>query len=79
MVKSMFCVRDDVSEIFNDPFYEVNEAFAKRRFQVMMRTLPDGVYPGEFSLWSVGLFDDHKGIVECPEPYMVMRGVNDGE
>lgn len=78
MIKHCFSVRDDVSEIFNDPFYESNENFAKRRFGVMMRTLPEGVLPGEFSLWEIADFDDSNGQMTNYEPRMLMRGVNDG-
>ena len=79
MIKHLFSVRDDISEVYNDPIFEANESFAKRRFQIMMRTLPEGVFPGEFSLWHVGLFDDHSGLIEKSEPTMIMRGVSDGE
>ena len=79
MIRHVFSVRDDVAEVFQDPMFEINDMIAKRKFQIMMRNIPEGVYPGEFSLWECADFDDHTGQFTDYEPRMIMRGVSDGD
>jgi len=60
MKYQIFVVHDTVSKIFLTPFYQVNDAVAKRNFASAAndRTTDIGQNPSDFHLYHLGTFDN---------------------
>lgn len=60
MKKNIYCVRDDLAEVFQPPFLSINDSTAKRDFI-------DGVsksdYKNDLALYAIGTHDDATGII----------------
>ena len=71
MLKVIVSVKDNVSEIFNDPRVEVNTASAIRAFTNSVKETP---YKDDFSLYQVGTFETNNGTVTPNEPLRIYTG-----
>ncbi len=40
MIKQIYCVRDDLAEVFNNPFCSINDSTAKRDFMDGVQQTP---------------------------------------
>jgi hypothetical protein len=68
MDKYMFSIFDNVSELYEPPFVEVNKGTAMRRITDLMQTNPQSPYakfPDNYTLVSVGTWDEAGGIPLC--------------
>ncbi len=66
MFHEVFCVYDSKSCLYGFPFYQATVEAGKRSFGQMAYS-PDNlmnVYPGDFTLFHVGRYDDNTGRVE---------------
>lgn len=75
MIQKIFSVFDEKAQVFNAPFFTNNDAVATR---MMRQTLADkntslAQYPGDFVLYSLGLFDPASGQIEPQTPEQILR------
>lgn len=78
-MKYVVCaVFDKKSEVFGAPFYTVAKGQAMRNFQdTVNRNDPNNslyAHPEDFDLYHLGEFDDSRGLFNCGEPTILMRG-----
>jgi hypothetical protein len=65
MDKLMFSIFDNVSELYEPPFVEINKGTAMRRITDLMKTNPQSPYakfPDNYTLVMVGSWDENGGI-----------------
>lgn len=76
MKLSAYSVRDESAQSFGTPFYAQTELVAIRSFKMLIDDERSTVYhyPGDFSLYHLGYFDDETGILEPIHPVSVVRG-----
>ena len=74
--KIMFSLYDNVSELYEAPFVDINKGTALRRIQDLMQSNPTSPYakfPDNFVLTSVGLWNDKTGYIFCDKTEKVME------
>lgn len=74
--KIMFSLYDNVSELYEAPFVDINKGTALRRIQDLMQSNPTSPYakfPDNFCLTSVGLWNDKTGYIFCDKTEKVME------
>ncbi|AXH73206.1 MAG: nonstructural protein [Microviridae sp.] len=64
-MKKIFCVYDNKSTVFANPFVSQNTATALRDFQTAATDPQSNLsqYPEDFILFEIGSFDEDKGVV----------------
>ena len=79
MILKVYSVHDRKAQIFNRPFFDSNEVFARRNFERALND-PDSMfasYPNDFELVCLGEFDDLTGkitMLDIPRLVDVKRG-----
>jgi hypothetical protein len=73
MIKNIYSVRDNLAEVFNDPFPHINNATAIRDFQAGMAENPN---KEDFSLYHVGTIDLDSGDVKGVDPIKIYSGLD---
>ena len=74
--KIMFSIYDNVSELYEAPFVDINKGTALRRIDDLMQSNPQSPYakfPDNFILMSVGLWNDKTGYIFCDKAEKVME------
>jgi len=74
--KIMFSIYDNVSELYEAPFVDINKGTALRRINDLMTqnpTSPYAKFPDNFVLMSVGLWNDKTGYIFCDKAEIVME------
>jgi len=74
--KIMFSIYDNVSELYEAPFVDVNKGTALRRINDLMTSNPTSPYakfPDNFVLTSVGLWNDKTGYIFSDKAETVME------
>ena len=74
--KIMFSINNNVSEVLEAPFVDINKGTALRRVQDLMQSNPTSPYakfPDNFVLTSVGLWNDKTGHIFCDKAETVME------
>ena len=82
MKLQMFSIYDTVSKLYARPFFDVNEATAKRNLRVAIRDPKSGLAENinDYRLYHIGEFDDQSGSFTLVEhsPAYVDNCVNIG-
>lgn len=79
MVRKMFSVRDQKSELFNVPFFKSTHGEAERDFRTLCQDEKSVVarYPEDFDLYYLGEYDDNSGKFQPVDtPQHVVKAVN---
>lgn len=65
----VYALKDIKGELFNPPFYTRTTADAIRSFRraYLQEDSPIRLYPADFALYELGLFDDESGRFELKE------------
>ncbi len=73
---SLFCIRDSAAEAFMRPWCAQSEGAAIRSFSDMVNGSGDLVseHPEDFTLFSLGSFDEQSGAVKAHEPRSLGNG-----
>tara|TARA_B100001093_G_scaffold519869_1_gene611017 strand:+ start:3320 stop:3595 length:276 start_codon:yes stop_codon:yes gene_type:complete len=74
--KIMFSIYDNVSELYEAPFVDINKGTALRRVNDLMTqnpTSPYAKFPDNFVLTSVGLWNDKTGYIFCDKAEVIME------
>ena len=74
--KIMFSLYDNVSELYEAPFVDINKGTALRRIEDLMQSNPQSPYakfPDNFVLTSVGLWNDKTGYIFSDKAETVME------
>ena len=74
--KIMFSIYDNVSELYEAPFVDINKGTALRRINDLMTQNPSSPYakfPDNFVLMSVGLWNDKTGYIFSDKAETVME------
>lgn len=73
MKQSMYCIRDNLAEIFNKPFTQVNDYTAIRAFTTAIESEP---HKDDYSLYKLGEYDDVSGeIIPKDTPERIFSGL----
>jgi len=73
MKKLMYCVRDDLAEVFQNPFCSINDGTAKRDFIDGVTKQPQ---KNDLTLYAVGSYDDSSGLITpLQSPTRIMSGL----
>ena len=66
MKRKVYSVRDDLAEVFNNPFLSINDDTAKRDF---MQGAMESNIKNDIALYCIGEFNDNSGLlVPLPTP-----------
>lgn len=57
---NLYSIHDNIAELFNKPFTEINDGTAKRSFTQSVDKSPN---KNDYTLYLIGIFDDQTGIV----------------
>ena len=71
MLKIIVSVKDNVSEVFNDPRAEINAASAIRSFNHSVIETP---HKDDYSLYQIGTMDTCNGTITSNEPIRLCSG-----
>jgi hypothetical protein len=74
--KQMFSIYDNVSELYEAPFVDINKGSAMRRIDDLMTSNPTSPYskfPDNFELYHVGLWNDKTGYIFCDTAEPVIK------
>jgi hypothetical protein len=69
--QQMYTIRDNVAELFNKPFFAVNNATAIRSFASAMQKEP---HKNDYALYRVGEFNEDNGEVTPEPPQKIYTG-----
>lgn len=78
MITQIYTIYDSKAEIYNKPFYVINEAIALRTVKDMQ--FQDNEFtrnPQDFSLWHLGSYDDNHAIFELLSTPKVVAPVHE--
>lgn len=77
MKYKIFAVHDIKAEAFMSPFFMNTKAQAKRSFMDAMQNpeMPFGRHPQDYTLFCIGTFTDHDGVVSGEEKESLGNGV----
>lgn len=66
MKMKIYSIYDDKAEIYNRPWFQVNEATARRTCQDLLgrQDTEFGNHPEDFVLFELGEYDDQTGMIE---------------
>lgn len=73
MKKYLFSVYDNVAEVFNNPFTEINNATATRSF---VNSFSDNPNKNDISLYLVGEYNDSNGDIKAIKPKRIYSGLD---
>jgi len=76
MIKSLYSIADQKSNIYLPPFLAHNDADAQRQLLTMMQKEQNmlSMYPEDYSLTKIGTFDDGVGLIDpLPIPQIVVN------
>lgn len=63
-VKGIYSIYDKKSEVYNDPFFAVNDLVAKRTFRSIVNDKNAvNQFPDDFKMCKIGYFDSSLGLV----------------
>jgi hypothetical protein len=74
--KQMFSIYDNVSELYEAPFVDINKGSAMRRIEDLMTSNPNSPYtkfPDNFELYLVGLWNDKTAYIMCDSAELVIK------
>ena len=77
MRREIYSVYDNVANVYNMPFFAINNAFAKRDFENSIKRADTllSTNPNDFDLYCLGGFDDSTGYVTSYEcPFKILSG-----
>lgn len=78
MKMKVFSIRDSKGEMYNTPFYKLNDRDATFDFKRLVndkQSLP-GQYPKDYDLYALGTFDDQTGKFIClDQPQHIAEGI----
>lgn len=77
MIKPIFCIYDNVAQVYNAPFCAINEAFACRDFENSIKRADTllATNPSDFNLMKLGSFDDATGLItQDSNPTVLLSG-----
>lgn len=74
----LFSIKDEKASLFNQPFASVNQTEATRNFQTACQdnTIQLGLYPDDFSLYSIGMFNKDNGEIVKTSPKFIVSGTS---
>lgn len=82
MKVNVYSIFDQKARAFSQPFYCVNDEVADRAFSNTLRdeTTMIGRYPGDYTCYRIGEFDDATGLLisELP-PAFIAQGSGNGQ
>jgi len=67
----MYTIFDTVTEVFNKPFTEVNDASAIRAFT---NSIEEAKNKNEYELYHIGAYNDNNGQLEANHPVKIKTG-----
>ena len=72
----VFSVYDEKACFYGVPFYAKTDGEAIRMFSAAVQDTGSsiGMFPGDFSLYRIGFFDDGSGSLEAVTPLFLSRG-----
>ena len=79
MEMSIYAIYDDISKVYNTPFYMFNDGMAIRAFKGHVNTTPDSAlfdFPEQFKLMKLGTFNDGTGEIESHPPVYIAHGLD---
>ena len=71
MKQNLYTIRDNIAEVFNKPFTEVNDSSAIRSFS---KAIDDNPHKDDYALYSTGFFDTDTGELEHIVPIKIYTG-----
>ncbi|WNK13535.1 MAG: nonstructural protein [Microvirus sp.] len=74
MKQFIYSLRDTKADAFAQPFFAPNRSVAIRNYLAASEDPASIIsrFPGDFSLYEIGLFDDNTGIIEShPLPQLI--------
>lgn len=75
MIRGIYTVRDEASQIYMSLQVSETESVAIRNFDYALKSNDMMMFkPEDFSLWCVGSYDDVKGIITAETPRCIKRG-----
>ena len=73
MKKNIYCVRDDLAEVFQDMFCSINDSTAKRDF---INGVSQTEHKNDLTLYFLGYYDNHSGMITMDtNPRRIMSGL----
>lgn len=79
MLLKIFSVRDQKTEIYNQPFYQKTHGEAERSFRQLVNDPKSTInaHPQDFDLYYLGDYDDNSGkMAPCDTPQHVIKAVD---
>lgn len=79
MIYKAFSIRDQKSETFNPPFFQVTHGEAERNFRAAVADPKTtfNQFPEDFDLYYLGEYDTDKGVFRCMDtPQHVMKAIS---
>jgi hypothetical protein len=75
-MKKIFCIKDEKSGQYYDPFTMGNTIDAQRTFMQAMKAEKSMIsqYPEDFNLYLVGEYDEMSGIINPQAPVLILTG-----
>ena len=76
MTTEMYTIFDSEAQIYQLPFYEINDGTAIRKLQQFATKSPEDVmvrYPEQFTLFHIGTYDDSTGSLHPVDPSVIMQ------
>ena len=75
-MKKIFCIKDEKSGAYYDPFTMGNTIDAQRTFMQAMKAEKSMIaqYPEDFNLYLVGEYDEMKGMITPQKPVLILTG-----
>jgi hypothetical protein len=78
MELSLYSVRDNKVSAYGKPFPEANNIQATRGLQIAVNTkeIQLSIFPEDFDLYKVGVFDDQTGEITTQKPEFIISAVS---
>ena len=70
MFLNLYTIYDTVSEVFNKPFADINDASAIRAFSESVKDQP---HKNDYILYHIGGFDDNSGMITCDKAPLKLK------
>lgn len=79
MILKAYSIRDGKAEAFNPPFFMASKGLAMRGFMDLVNDPNTTIakYPGDFSLYEIGEFDDSNGRYQQYDTFVLLAIANE--
>ena len=80
MIKGIYTIRDEASQLYMSLQTNETEQLAIRNFDYALQSNEMMKFqPQDFSLWCIGSYDDVTGVITAQNPKVIKRGVKRGK